>query len=83
MHYAVTTNPACYLVERQQDTGILYHVPADGYIYRMDTRLVHNAMNCSNEARIHLVISNLDEAGPDEGGKLTRHKVREIPVEPV
>ena len=64
LHYAITTNPDCFLVERQQERANLFHVPADGWVYRMDTRLVHNAMNCSNKPRLHLVAANLEEKGP-------------------
>lgn len=79
LHYAITTNPACYLMHRTGESCDMYHVPADGYVYRMDTRLVHNAMNASNEPRVHLVIANLAEPGP-EAGKIDVHDVRSIPV---
>ena len=44
--------------------------PADGYLYEMDGREVHTAMNASKEERIHLVISstkfdNIEERRPD------------------
>ena len=80
LHYAITTNPDCYLVERQQEQAKLFHVPADGWVYRMDTRLVHNAMNCSNEPRLHLVAANLEEEGPP-GAKptdLASHPIPEL-----
>jgi hypothetical protein len=77
LHYAIITNPACYLMRRQGDTAVFYHIPADGYVYRMDTRMTHSAMNCSAEPRVHLVIANLNETGP-EGGKLNEHPVRFI-----
>ena len=78
LHLAITTNPGCYMIERQGERGIFYHVPADGHVYHMDTRLVHSAMNCSNEPRIHLVIVNLDRTGP-KSGKLEEHTVQPIP----
>jgi len=43
------------------------NLQADGHVSHMDTRLVHSAMNCSNEPRIHLVIVNLDRTGPTSG----------------
>jgi hypothetical protein len=78
LHLAIHTNPGCYLIERQGDSGVYYHVPADGFLYRMDTRLVHSAVNCSREPRLHLVIANMDETGPPSG-KITDHAVRPIP----
>lgn len=81
LHYAVTTTPACYMIHRNGESCDLYHVPADGYVYRMDTRLVHNAMNTSNEPRIHLVIANLAEPGAP-AGKLVADRVHEIPIVP-
>jgi hypothetical protein len=63
LHLAITTNPACYMIERDGDHGYFYHIPADGFVYHADTRLFHSAMNCSTESRIHLVIANLDVVG--------------------
>jgi hypothetical protein len=81
LHLAITTNPACYLIERQDDQGVFFHVPADGWLYHVDTRLVHSAMNCSREARVHLVITNLDAVGPPSG-KLEVHAARPIASAP-
>ncbi|MEE8505951.1 MAG: aspartyl/asparaginyl beta-hydroxylase domain-containing protein [Kiloniellales bacterium] len=66
-HYAVITNPACYLVHMEDDIGRFHHVPADGYLYEMDARLTHTAINASREARIHLVISDARDEGLSEG----------------
>ncbi len=66
-HYAVETNPACYLVRLQGDIGRFYHVPADGYVYEMDARLTHTAINASRHDRIHLVICNARDEGLREG----------------
>jgi len=55
-HYAIVTNPACYLVFMDGEVGHFRHIPADGYLYRMDARLTHTAINASRDARIHLVI---------------------------
>ncbi len=66
-HYAVETNPACYLVRMEGGTGRFYHIPADGYLYEMDARLTHTAINASRETRIHLVISDARDEGLSEG----------------
>ena len=69
-HYAIRTNPACFLVHMDDRTGRFHHVPADGHLYEMDGTQVHTAMNASREERIHLVISStqfdhLEERRPD------------------
>ena len=66
-HYAVVTNPACYLVHMEGETGRFHHIPADGYLYEMDARLTHTAINASREARIHLVIADARDEGLREG----------------
>lgn len=69
-HYAIKTNPACFLVHMKDRTGQFHHVPADGFLYEMDGTEVHSAMNASKEERIHMVISsmkfdNIEERRPD------------------
>ncbi len=49
------------------ETGCFYHVPADGYLYEMDARLTHTAINASREARIHPVIPDARDEGLSEG----------------
>ncbi len=66
-HYAVVTNPACYLIHVEGETGRFYHVPADGYVYEMDGRLTHTAINASRQARIHLVICDARDEDLSEG----------------
>lgn len=66
-HYAVVTNPACYLVFLDGDVGHFRHIPADGWLYETDTRLTHTAINASREARVHLVICNAEDSGLTEG----------------
>lgn len=66
-HYAIDTNPSCFLIEMQGDTGVFHHIPADGYVYEMDARLTHSAMNASKKHRIHLVVSDAKEEGIQEG----------------
>lgn len=69
-HYAIKTNPACFLVHMKDNIGEFHHVPADGYLYEMDGTKVHTAINASKQERIHLVISsmkfdNLTERRPE------------------
>jgi len=58
-HYAIKTNPACFLVHMTGNVGEFHHVPADGYLYEMDGTKTHTAVNASKQERIHLVISSL------------------------
>lgn len=53
-HFALKTNPECYLVFKNQG---LVHIPADGQCYATNTLLEHSAMNGSDEERVHLVFS--------------------------
>ena len=66
-HYAVVTNPACYLVHLDGEQGRFHHIPADGYLYEMDARLTHTAINASRHARIHLVICDARDEGLKDG----------------
>ena len=66
-HYAIVTNPACYLVFMEGDIGHFRHIPADGYLYEMDARLTHTAINASREARTHLVICDARGGASGEG----------------
>lgn len=66
-HYAVVTNPACYLVFMEGDVGHFRHIPADGYVYEMDARLTHTAINASREERIHIVICDARDEGLSDG----------------
>ena len=66
-HYAIITNPACYLVFMEGDLGHFRHIPADGYLYEMDARLTHTAINASREARTHLVICDARGGASGEG----------------
>lgn len=58
-HLVIKTHPAAYI--GQSHTGksiaaICYHLPADGYFYKVDTTVPHFVYNGSPENRIHLVI---------------------------
>ena len=66
-HYAIVTNPACYLVFMEGDIGHFRQVPADGYLYEMDARLTHTAINASREPRYHLVICDARGDSSGEG----------------
>ncbi|MCC6137024.1 MAG: aspartyl/asparaginyl beta-hydroxylase domain-containing protein [Bdellovibrionaceae bacterium] len=57
-HIAVNTNPDCYLIYK--DHPDWYHVPSDGYLYRVETHHMHSAMNCSEELRTHVVFDALE-----------------------
>lgn len=75
-HYAITTNPSCYLIHVDGEVGHFHHIPADGYLYEMDARLTHTAINASKEYRLHLVISDAADEGLREGspaGHAYRH----------
>jgi hypothetical protein len=54
LHLAIITNPYCYLQDLSNQK--LYHIPADGYVWRMDTGQIHVASNFGGRDRIHLNI---------------------------
>jgi hypothetical protein len=54
IHVAIkTTRQARFIFT---DPPVLRHIPADGHLWWVDTRLEHSAMNGSMEPRIHLVM---------------------------
>lgn len=58
-HYVLKTNPNAFFGECIEDSDFsakCYNIPADGFFYRVDTRLPHFVYNGSREPRIHLVI---------------------------
>lgn len=59
-HFVLKTNPYAYFGEHKEETDLLaarcYHIPADGYCYKMDTVRDHFVFNGGWENRIHLVI---------------------------
>jgi hypothetical protein len=58
-HLALITNPDVYFVFPKDNS--LLQVPADGFLYKMDTTRFHTVFNGSlNHERIHLVISDRD-----------------------
>lgn len=64
-HFVLKTNAHAYIaheVSKKLDisdvpvTGITYHLPCDGYWYKVDTTQVHYVYNGGSEERIHLVV---------------------------
>ena len=52
IHLAVITHPYCFIAEDKQ----LFHIPADGHAYLVDTTKSHTALNGSLDLeRIHIV----------------------------
>lgn len=52
IHLAIVTNEFSYLVDLTNDK--LYHLPADGQLWYMDTGKIHVAANWGPRTRIHL-----------------------------
>lgn len=58
-HFVLYTNPGALFGERVDEDGLAakcYHIPADGYFYKVDTTRDHFIYNGGWEDRIHLVI---------------------------
>jgi len=53
-HLALDTHVGAFIV--YPEVGKVYHIPADGYLYRMDARVPHTAVNCGPLTRAHMVI---------------------------
>ena len=53
-HMALITNPDAYFIFPTLNKII--HIPADGFVYEVDTTIPHSFVNCGQE-RTHLVIS--------------------------
>ena len=56
-HMALETNPHAYFLF--PETKEIIHIPADGYIYEVDTTIPHTFINCG-EDRTHLVMVKND-----------------------
>jgi hypothetical protein len=50
-----------HVYEGDDELGKVYHIPADGTFYKVDTRLGHFVYNGGWEDRIHLVICVIDQ----------------------
>ena len=53
-HLAIETHPFAYLLFPEYSK--VFHIPDDGFLYRMDARHLHTAVNCGPFSRTHLVI---------------------------
>ena len=53
-HVALITNPNAYFIFPTLNEVI--HIPADGYIYEVDTTILHTFVNCGPD-RTHLIIA--------------------------
>jgi len=53
-HLALITNPNAYFIFPTLNE--IVHIPADGFVYEVDTTIPHSFVNCG-EDRMHLVIS--------------------------
>lgn len=51
-HVVITTNPYCYMIDLHDEK--MYHLPADGGLWIMDTSPLHVAVNFGSRDRIHL-----------------------------
>ncbi len=65
-HIVLKTHPFAlfghaYENEFPSECAKCYHVPADGHVYKVDTRMGHFVYNGSKEDRVHLVISSINE----------------------
>jgi hypothetical protein len=57
IHLAIITNPYSFLVDITNQR--LYHLPADGHLWHMDTSRTHVASNWGSRNRIHLTVRKL------------------------
>lgn len=71
-HYAITTNPGCFIVGIGDGAGTFHHIPADGRLYEMDAHRTHTAMNSGKEDRVHLVICPADPTRPSDSAPIGR-----------
>jgi len=51
-HLNIISNEHCYLLDLE--TRTMHTIPVDGYVYSMDTSIVHSAINLGSTERIHL-----------------------------
>lgn len=54
IHLSIITNPFCYIIDLEDNK--MYHLPADGSIWLMDTGKIHVAANFGSRDRVHLNI---------------------------
>ena len=54
-HLALFTDPACIFYDHEDNKA--FHIPADGFFYKVNTRRLHTVFNSTNNfTRIHLVV---------------------------
>lgn len=61
-HLALRTSPKSLFLDCTKDGDIVakgYHIPADGYFYKVDTTRDHTVFNGGWEPRVHLVLSDV------------------------
>lgn len=66
-HYVFKTNKYAYFGEAVNDNELsakCYHIPSDGYFYKVDTTREHFVFNGGWEPRIHLVICSAWDVKP-------------------
>jgi hypothetical protein len=63
-HLAVSSHPYAFIVYPFIEK--VYNIPEDGYLYRMDPRVPHTAVNCGPIRRFHLVIVADQRLSADE-----------------
>lgn len=61
-HISLITNESAFLIFKNE---IPAHIPADGYVYHVDTRNDHTAVNSGGLPRIHLVFSLANDSDDD------------------
>ena len=72
-HIALYTNPHAYVIYPKgyrelylkrkfppNLTDAIFHIPADGYVYRMRTDVPHSVANCGKEDRLHIAWGSND-----------------------
>lgn len=58
-HFVLKTNPQAIFVFPRQG---VFHLPADGFLYRVDTRHTHSVMNGALSDRVHLVFNEAESS---------------------
>lgn len=69
LHLSIISNPYCYLVNLEDNT--LHNLPVDGYIWDMDTSIMHSAINLGGRERIHLNVRAVLPQFSKPGKRLT------------
>ena len=61
-HIALQTSPRALFLDCTQEGDVMakaYHIPADGYFYKVNTLREHTVFNGGWDPRIHLVLSDI------------------------